>query len=120
MCSTSGRGCPTFPDLEDPSPISQVLLGLLFPLLGSALPLLGPWWGKLGRRAWNLAETELGEPQPDGGRGDPVLALWMEPFHRGRRKKIGPWVPRILSSLFIHLKDGKHVGQALEGRRWEA
>lgn len=51
-----------------------------------------------------------------GGGGDPMLALWMEPFHRGRSRKIGPWVPRILSSLFIHLKDG----EALEGRRWEA
>lgn len=43
-------------------------------------------------------------------RGEGVLlALWIEAFHRGRSRKVGPGAPRILSSLVMDLKDSESV-----------
>lgn len=47
-----------------------------------------------------------------------MLALQVEPFLRGRRRKIGS--PRILSSLSGYLQDGERVGEVMEGRKWES
>lgn len=50
----------------------------------------------------------------EGSYAGPVV----EPFLRGRSRKIG--FPRILSNLSGHLKEGEHVGETMEERKWEA
>lgn len=49
-----------------------------------------------------------------------MLALWVGPFLRERSRKVGPQISRILSSPSGHLKDGKRMAEAMEGRRQEA
>lgn len=49
-----------------------------------------------------------------------MLALWLGPFFRERSRKVGSQVSRILSGPPRHLKDGKRVAEAMEGRRQEA
>lgn len=45
-----------------------------------------------------------------------MLALQLEPFLRGRRRKVGS--PRILSSFSGYMHDGEPVGEVMEGREW--